>query len=195
MHDPTTAPGVPAASTRAYRGYWYVRRLRRAAAEGGDDGMPSRRETIVMSGNRFLAASAAVHFAWVLGLGCGDAVEPDTGVTVLTDREAYAAPAEVEGTVVNDRSSSIFVTACASKIGFSVERRSAGRDWQEAFGAGVACLAKLSMVPVEIAPGARGSRGVSIREPGTYRLRTFFTGSRSGERFVTRVSAPFVVEP
>lgn len=146
-----------------------------------------------MPDHRLLAASAAVLSTCLLGLGCGDVVEPGTGVTVLTDRQAYTAPAEVEGSVVNDRSSSIFVTACASKIGFSVERRSGERDWQEE--SGVACLAHVSMVPVEIAPGDRGSRVVGIREPGTYRLRTFFTASRSGERLVTQVSDPFVVEP
>lgn len=155
--------------------------------------MPSMRETIVMPGHRFLAASAAVLSTCALGLGCGDVVEPGTGVTVLTDRQAYTAPAEVEGSVVNDRLSSIFVTACASKIGFSVERRSGERDWQEE--SGVGCLANVSMAPAELAPGARGPRVVSIREPGTYRLRTFFTASRSGGRFVSQVSDPFVVEP
>lgn len=84
------------------------------------------RETRGMPGHRFLVSSAVVNAAFVPARACGDLSEPDSGVTVLIDQQSSTAPAQVQDSIVDDRSSSIFVTACASMIGLSVEQRSAG---------------------------------------------------------------------
>ena len=94
-------------------------------------------------------------------------------VQVRIPPEEFVIPApghsvSVSFSVTNRGSTAIFVDRCGSEVSAVVDRRYGGA-WHQYMGA--YCLAVLSSVPLELAPGETVQSQTAIREPGEYRIR------------------------
>lgn len=123
-----------------------------------------------------LSALAFSGCSAILGSDEPEGLEIRAAAPVYTEQPARFA--EVGFTVTNRGDEAVRLSRCGSRITAVVERRE-GAAWEQVSGG--FCIADLSSLPMELAPGAAaaGSVVIPVERPGTYRLSVRFT--RPGE--------------
>lgn len=133
--------------------------------------------------------------------GC-DAISPTTAdsaletIEVRTDAGSYSrAAANVSATVSfvieNRGSRAVAVQRCGERVMAALDRRSQD-GWVQY--SGDACPATQSMVPLELASGARAGGSIAVQQAGTYRLRLGVDRGGGAQVMWTVTSNEFVVQ-
>ncbi len=106
------------------------------------------------------------------------------------DRASAPAVAFVPFSVTSGSATTVYLPACGGNV-LPVLERQVGTAWTQY--ASFQCLAIFSSAPVALAPGATAQGGVSIAEPGRYRLRLSLSRTPSFHEVLTVVSPQFTV--
>jgi hypothetical protein len=125
---------------------------------------------------RMSTAALLTRAALVLGVttvGCQSSTAPPWGVEVVTqgtvfERGSAGRPPSVPFAVFNRGQPTLYLDACGGQVVAVVDVWEDSR-WSQ-YGGGI-CLASVSMISVELPPGASHASQTAISEPGIYRLR------------------------